>query len=143
MAKFVRVIDTQRCMGCRSCLVACHMENYLTPDSPWNVMMEWETGAYPNVGRSFVTMNCMHCEDPPCQAACDSVGARAITKNEYGVVLIDYDRCIGCQYCKVVCPTGCPSSTRRWPPSTPKAARHHPRPAPMPTVIHCIASRQT
>lgn len=108
MARFVRVIDTERCMGCRSCLAACYMENHLTPDSPWNVMMEWETGTYPNVGRSFVTMNCMHCEDPPCQHACDSVGAHAISKNAFGVVLIDYDKCIGCEYCKSVCPYGVP-----------------------------------
>jgi len=108
MAKFVRVIDTERCMGCRSCLSACYMENHLTPDSPWNVMMEWETGTYPNVGRNFVTMNCMHCEDPPCQLACDAIGVNAISKNEFGVVLIDYDKCIGCQYCQAVCPYGVP-----------------------------------
>jgi Fe-S-cluster-containing dehydrogenase component len=108
MAKFVRVIDTKRCMGCRSCLAACYMENHLTPDSPWNVMMEWESGAYPNVGRTFVTMNCMHCENPPCKLACDAIGVKAITKNEFGVVLIDYDKCIGCQYCQAVCPYGVP-----------------------------------
>jgi Fe-S-cluster-containing dehydrogenase component len=108
MAKFVRVIDTERCMGCRSCLSACYMENHLTPDSPWNVMMEWETGTYPNVGRNFVTMNCMHCEDPPCQLACDAIGVKAISKNEFGVVLIDYEKCIGCQYCQAVCPYGVP-----------------------------------
>lgn len=108
MAKFVRVIDTERCMGCRSCLAACHMENHLTPDSPWNVMMEWEVGTYPNVGRNFVTMNCMHCEDPPCQHACDSIGANAISKNAFGVVLIDYEKCIGCDYCTAVCPYGVP-----------------------------------
>lgn len=108
MAKFVRVIDTERCMGCRSCLAACYMENHLTPDSPWNVMMEWETGTYPNVGRNFVTMNCMHCENPPCKLACDAIGVHAISKNEFGVVLIDYDKCIGCQYCVATCPYGVP-----------------------------------
>jgi Fe-S-cluster-containing dehydrogenase component len=108
MAKFVRVIDTERCMGCRSCLSACFMENHVTPDSPWNVMMEWETGTYPNVGRSFATMNCMHCEDPPCKLACDAIGVHAIGKNEFGVVLIDYDKCIGCQYCQAVCLYGVP-----------------------------------
>jgi len=84
------------------------MENQLTPDSPWNVMMEWETGTYPNVARHFVTMNCMHCEDAPCKRACDDIGVHAISKNEFGVVLIDYDQCIGCQYCQAVCPYGVP-----------------------------------
>ena len=108
MTKLVRVIDTERCMGCRSCLAACYVENHLTPDSPWNVMMEWETGTYPNVGRNFVTMNCMHCENPACKAACDAIGVKAISKNELGVVLIDYDKCIGCQYCQATCPYGVP-----------------------------------
>lgn len=108
MAKFVRVIDTQRCFGCRSCVAACAVENHFTPDSPWNTMIEYESGAYPNVARNFVTMNCMHCEHPSCKAACDAIGVHAISKNEFGVVLIDYDKCIGCQYCSTTCPYGVP-----------------------------------
>ena len=108
MTTFVRVIDTKRCMGCRSCVAACHVENHLTPDSPWNVMMEYEVGRYPNVGRQFTTMNCMHCEAPACKAVCDAIGVKAISKNEFGVVLIDYDKCIGCKYCVATCPYGVP-----------------------------------
>jgi Fe-S-cluster-containing dehydrogenase component len=52
--------------------------------------------------------NCMHCEYPPCQRACDHCGAYAITKNKYRVVLIDYDKCIGCNYCVAACPYGVP-----------------------------------
>ena len=108
MAKFVRLIDMERCMGCRACIAACHVENFLTPDSPWNVMIEREVGSYPNTRTIFTTMNCMHCEDPPCQLVCDAIGVKAISKNEFGVVLIDYDKCIGCQYCAAVCPYGVP-----------------------------------
>lgn len=108
MAKFVRLIDMERCMGCRSCVAACSVENFLTPDAPWNVMIEREVGSYPNTRTVFSTMNCMHCEDPPCQLVCDAIGVKAISKNEFGVVLIDYDKCIGCQYCSAVCPYGVP-----------------------------------
>jgi ferredoxin len=59
MATFVRVIDTRRCMGCRACIAACYVENYFTPDAPWNVMMEFEVGKFPNVRKVFITMNCM------------------------------------------------------------------------------------
>lgn len=106
--KLVRLIDTRRCMGCRACLAACAVENFFTPDAPWNVMIEAESGEFPNVFRTFTTMNCMHCEEPPCQVACDRVGAFAISKNDLGVVLVDYDKCIGCGYCAAVCPYGVP-----------------------------------
>ena len=95
-------------MGCRSCVAACAVENHFTPDAPWNVMIEYEVGTYPSVKKVFNTMNCMHCEKPACKAACDAVGAKAISKNEFGVVLIDYDKCIGCGHCVAVCPYGVP-----------------------------------
>lgn len=108
MTKLVRLIDQTRCMGCRACVAACAVENYFTPDAPWNVMVEYEVGTYPAVKRVYNTMNCMHCEQPSCKAACDAVGAKAISKNAFGVVLVDYDKCIGCGYCAAVCPYGVP-----------------------------------
>ena len=108
MTKFVRLIDMKRCMGCRACVAACHVENHLTPGAPWNVMVEHEVGTYPNASMVFATMSCMHCEDAPCKKVCDSIGISAISKNEFGVVLVDYDKCIGCQYCSAVCPYGVP-----------------------------------
>ncbi len=108
MVKFVRVIDTTRCIGCRSCVAACMNENHYVPGNPWNFLMEYELGKYPEVSRIFVPMNCMHCEDPPCKRACDEIGVHAISKNEYGVVLYDYEKCIGCRYCIAVCPYGIP-----------------------------------
>ena len=108
MTKYVRLIDMTRCMGCRSCISACAVENHFTPDAPWNVMNEYEVGAYPAVKKVFNTMGCMHCEKPACKAACDYVGAKAISKNEFGAVIIDYDKCIGCGYCAAVCPYGVP-----------------------------------
>jgi len=108
MTKFARLIDTKRCMGCRSCVAACAVENHFTPDAPWNAMIEYEVGTYPTVKKIFNTMNCMHCDKPACKAACDAVGAKAITKNAFGVVLIDYEKCIGCGECAAVCPYGVP-----------------------------------
>jgi Fe-S-cluster-containing dehydrogenase component len=108
MAKYVRLIDMTRCMGCRSCVSACAVENYFTPDAPWNVMNEYEIGTYPKVRKVFNTMGCMHCEKPACKAACDYVGAKAISKNAFGAVVVDYDKCLGCGYCAAVCPYGVP-----------------------------------
>ncbi|NCN69580.1 MAG: 4Fe-4S dicluster domain-containing protein [Rhodoferax sp.] len=108
MTKLVRLIDQKRCMGCRACIAACATENHFTPDAPWNVMVEYEVGTYPKVKKVFNTMNCMHCEHPSCKMACDRVGAKAISKNAFGVVTIDYEKCIGCGYCASVCPYGVP-----------------------------------
>lgn len=115
MAKLVRVIDMERCMGCRACIAACHMENHYTSGSPWNEMVEYENGTYPDVRTIFGTMACMHCEDAPCQTICDEIDIHAITKNEYGVVLIDYEKCIGCGYCAAVCPYGVPQFNKEEP----------------------------
>lgn len=105
MTKLVRVIDMDRCMGCRACIAACSVENHCNEDT-WNVMNEYELGRYPHVRTLFATMGCMHCEDAPCKKVCDEIGVHAISKNALGVVLIDYGKCIGCDYCSAVCPYG-------------------------------------
>jgi len=126
MTKLVRLIDQTRCMGCRSCVAACAVENFFTPDAPWNVMVEYEVGTYPEVKRVYNTMNCMHCEQPSCKAACDAVGAKAISKNQFGVVLVDYDKCIGCGYCAAVCPYGVPQLNKEVRPLNPETGPQGP-----------------
>lgn len=119
MTKYVRLIDTKRCMGCRSCLAACAVENHFTPDAPWNVMIEFEIGTYPQVKKSFNPMSCMHCEKPSCKAACDASGAKAISQNQFGAVVIDYDKCTGCGYCATACPYGVPQVNKQFKPLVP------------------------
>jgi molybdopterin-containing oxidoreductase family iron-sulfur binding subunit len=43
----------------------------------------------------------MHCQNPPCVNVCP---VKATYKNQQGVTVVDYDRCIGCRYCLVACP---------------------------------------
>lgn len=105
MVKLGFLIDTRRCIGCRACEAACIVENMVPPGIFWRYVLEWEHGKYPNVTRTFVTMQCMHCENPPCVEACP---ANALYKNDAGVVLVDYEKCIGCGYCTAVCPYGAP-----------------------------------
>ena len=103
MAKYGLLIDLNKCIGCRTCEATCKVENFVPPNVFWLHVLEWETGRYPNVRTVFVPMNCMHCENPACMAACP---VNAIQKNEYGVVLVDYEKCIGCKYCVAACPYG-------------------------------------
>jgi len=53
-------------------------------------------------GRRFMPIQCMHCDNPPCTTVCP-VGA-TYKREEDGVVVMDYDRCVGCRYCMTACP---------------------------------------
>ena len=95
------VIDLRRCVGCQSCTVSCVAENKLPPGVVYRVVLQQDTGSYPNVGRTFTPRPCMQCDNPPCVPVCP-VGATY--KRPDGIVAIDYDVCIGCRYCITACP---------------------------------------
>jgi sulfite dehydrogenase (quinone) subunit SoeB len=51
-----------------------------------------------------VPMSCMHCEEADCVTVCPT-GA-SYKRAEDGIVLIDPDKCMGCNYCSWACPYG-------------------------------------
>ena len=104
MPRYGMVIDLERCMGCRACMEACKVENNTPEDSLWMYVFRFEEGEDPpDVRVSFLPRPCQHCDNAPCVKVCP-VGARF--KQEDGLVLTDFDRCIGCRYCEVACPYG-------------------------------------
>ncbi len=100
---WVMVMDLRKCVGCSACTIACVAENKLPPGVVYRPVLEKEIGTYPNVSRVFVPRPCMQCDNPPCTPVCP-VGATY--KNEEGIVVVDYDQCIGCRYCITACPYG-------------------------------------
>jgi molybdopterin-containing oxidoreductase family iron-sulfur binding subunit len=106
------VIDLDKCTGCQSCSAACRAENNLPFAGPeqaalgraifWQDVISGEMeGHYPFVDKQFIPRPCMHCKEPPCVPVCP-VGASY--QNKEGLVLVDYERCIGCRYCVTACP---------------------------------------
>ncbi|MBI4602245.1 MAG: 4Fe-4S dicluster domain-containing protein [Planctomycetes bacterium] len=119
MAQLGWTIDLTRCVGCHACSVACKSENNTAPLLPpvsvrngkavavnYRRVLNSESGTYPSPVRTFVTMACHHCFEPACLKACpvDAISKRSSD----GIVLIDYDECIGCKYCLWACPYGAP-----------------------------------
>jgi molybdopterin-containing oxidoreductase family iron-sulfur binding subunit len=99
--RWVMVIDLRKCVGCTACTISCVAENRLPPGVVYRPVLEKEIGTFPNVTRRFLPKPCMQCDNPPCVPVCP---VNATYKNEEGVVVIDYDQCIGCRYCITACP---------------------------------------
>lgn len=105
--RWVMVIDLRKCVGCHACTIGCVAENKLPPGVVYRPVLEEEWGTYPNVGRRFVPRPCMQCDNPPCTPVCP---VNATFKNEEGVVIVNYDQCIGCRACLTACPYGARTS---------------------------------
>lgn len=97
------LIDTRRCIGCHACSVSCKTENDVAPGVFRMHVRYYEYGQYPNVRRRFMPVICNHCKNPPCVTVCPT---GASYKRDDGIVLVNYDNCIGCKYCMGACPYG-------------------------------------
>jgi phenylacetyl-CoA:acceptor oxidoreductase subunit 1 len=91
-------IDLGRCIGCEYCVRACTAVNDVRAEEPWNIVVREQT----TTGRAFFfSRPCLHCQHAPCVEVCP---VEATYVREDGLVVMDYDRCIGCRYCEVACP---------------------------------------
>jgi phenylacetyl-CoA:acceptor oxidoreductase subunit 1 len=95
------VIDVNRCVGCQTCTIACKHANDTLPGVQWRKVVDVEMGEFPSVERFFLVTGCQHCAEPPCVPVCPT---GATWQREDGLVIQDYDVCIGCAYCAVACP---------------------------------------
>jgi Fe-S-cluster-containing dehydrogenase component len=110
-------INISRCKGYRDCVHACVKENNLGRDSQMQYIRVlqldqgdfnlehsdhyYEPETVPVEGKHYLPVQCMQCDDPPCVKACP---VEATWMEPDGIVVVDYDWCIGCRYCMAACP---------------------------------------
>ena len=117
---FAYALDLSRCIGCRRCVYACVAENNQSrePQLQWIRVLEmdkekgvdfshanpyYQPAGVPQEEHFYVPVGCQHCENPPCTKVCPT---GATWTEPDGIVVIDYDWCIGCRYCMAACPYG-------------------------------------
>jgi sulfite dehydrogenase (quinone) subunit SoeB len=117
------VIDLDTCVGCHACAVSCKEWNDggfagplvdedaygAEPHGVWlNRVHSYEVSPAPGDSPTPLTLHfprsCLHCDNAACVTVCPT-GA-SYKRAEDGIVLVDADKCIGCQLCSWACPYG-------------------------------------
>lgn len=115
-------LDIARCIGCRRCVYACVEENNQSrdPQIHWITVLRFKKGdkwvndlenadkyynpdKVPEPGYFYMPVQCQQCENPPCVKVCPT---QATWSEDDGIVVVDYNWCIGCRYCMAACPYG-------------------------------------
>ncbi|MCC6803966.1 MAG: dimethylsulfoxide reductase subunit B [Anaerolineae bacterium] len=106
--------NSNQCTGCKACQVACKDKWDLSVGVTWRRVAEYSGGEWTispdgtftqTVVGYYVSVACNHCASPSCVEVCPT---QAMHRREDGIVMVDYDLCIGCRYCEWSCPYGAP-----------------------------------
>jgi Fe-S-cluster-containing dehydrogenase component/formate-dependent nitrite reductase membrane component NrfD len=100
-ARWAKVIDQTRCIGCHACTTACKSENEVPIAVTRTYVKYVDVGAFPNTRRAFQVTRCNQCDDAPCTVACPT---GAMFRRADGIVDFDKSICIGCKACIAACP---------------------------------------
>jgi molybdopterin-containing oxidoreductase family iron-sulfur binding subunit len=114
--EFGYALNLSVCIGCRKCAEACHVENNhdRATNNSYIRVLEMEQGSFdmergtvdydhtvPAPGKYYMPVQCQQCENAPCVKVCP---VQATWQDPDGIVVVDYDWCIGCRYCEAACP---------------------------------------
>ena len=114
--QFGYALNLTLCIGCRRCAEACHHENnhVRATNNSYMRVLEMEQGSFdlekgnahydhavPAPGKYYMPVQCQQCDNAPCVKVCP---VQATWKEKDGIVVVDYNWCIGCRYCEAACP---------------------------------------
>ncbi|HKS29205.1 MAG TPA: 4Fe-4S dicluster domain-containing protein [Pyrinomonadaceae bacterium] len=100
-AKWAKVIDQTRCIGCHACTTACKSENLVPLGVTRTYVKHVDVGIFPQARRAHQVTRCNQCAQAPCATACPTA---AMFKRADGIVDFDKSICIGCKACMAACP---------------------------------------
>lgn len=113
---FGYALNLSVCIGCRKCVEACHVENnhdrasynsYIRVFEMAQGSIDFEQGnanyehPVPAKNKYYLPVQCQQCDNAPCVKVCP---VQATWKEDDGIVVVDYNWCIGCRYCEAACP---------------------------------------
>jgi molybdopterin-containing oxidoreductase family iron-sulfur binding subunit len=113
-------LDISLCTGCRQCVYTCVSENNesVDPQIQWIRVLEmkkedgvdllnsdpyFDPPVVPDIDHFYMPIQCQQCKNPPCTKVCP---VKATWTEPDGIVVVDYNWCIGCRCCMAACPYG-------------------------------------
>ena len=119
--EFAYALNLSACIGCRKCAHACLKENNQSREASDDINMSYirvlevDKGSMdiegsnqyynpetvPKADKFYMPVQCHQCRNAPCVQACP---VKATWQEKDGVVVVDYNWCIGCRYCMAACP---------------------------------------
>lgn len=101
--EYAMIIDLQRCTGCGACVVACKLQNNTQEGRFLTSVRHGEVEVAGRARATFLPVQCSQCRDAPCVPVCPTKATHALGN---GVVITDWDACIGDGACVSACPYG-------------------------------------
>jgi molybdopterin-containing oxidoreductase family iron-sulfur binding subunit len=119
--EFGYALNLTRCIGCRKCAHACLRENNQSRSDPDDIEMSYirvlelkkgainletssvyyDPATVPQPDKYYMPVQCHQCREAPCTRVCP---VKATWREDDGLVVVDYNWCIGCRYCMAACP---------------------------------------
>lgn len=101
--------ESERCIGCKACQVACKDHNNLETGIFFRKVFTYREPGSGIVSFKNYSGACFHCENPGCTEVCPT---GAIHKKADKTIGCDSEKCIACGSCIWSCPYGAPTFSK-------------------------------